>query len=179
MACLGFSPSWGTQGHHRPKTSNAFSQECTCRCSIPNSNGVELNGVRLPKNASHQLHPKMGCWPLTTTTTTTKSSRLMTRNCWGAGGNLKKERKKKKAPVAEAGEEEQHTHYVNWFREAWPYIQGHRGSTFVLVIPGEVVGNRAMIDCILQVMCAIFSVNLKVLNPKPSLNPKKNAGIIS
>lgn len=81
----------------------------------------------------------------------------MTRNCWGPGGNLKKERKKK--PVLEAGEGEQHTQYVNWFREAWPYIQGHRGSTFVLVIPGEVVGNRAMIDCILQVMCN-FSVNL-------------------
>lgn len=42
--------------------------------------------------------------------------------------------------------------YVNWFREAWPYIQGHRGSTFVIVIPGEVVENRAMIDSILQVL---------------------------
>ena len=42
--------------------------------------------------------------------------------------------------------------YVNWFREAWPYIQGHRGSTFVIVIPGEVVENRTMIDSILQVL---------------------------
>jgi hypothetical protein len=41
--------------------------------------------------------------------------------------------------------------FVNWFREAWPYIQGHRGSTFVVVIPGEVVENRAILDSILQV----------------------------
>ena len=46
--------------------------------------------------------------------------------------------------------------YVNWFREAWPYIQGHRGSTFVIVIPGEVVENRAMIDSILQVLPSKF-----------------------
>jgi hypothetical protein len=42
--------------------------------------------------------------------------------------------------------------FVNWFREAWPYIQGHRGSTFVVVIPGEVVENRAILDSILQVL---------------------------
>lgn len=41
--------------------------------------------------------------------------------------------------------------YVNWFREAWPYIQGHRGSTFVIVIPGEVVENRSALESILQV----------------------------
>ncbi len=41
--------------------------------------------------------------------------------------------------------------FVNWFRESWPYIQGHRGSTFVVVIPGEVVENRAILDSILQV----------------------------
>lgn len=41
--------------------------------------------------------------------------------------------------------------YVNWFREAWPYIQGHRGSTFVVVIPGEVLENRSALESILQV----------------------------
>lgn len=41
--------------------------------------------------------------------------------------------------------------YVTWFREAWPYIQGHRGSTFVIVIPGEVVENRSALESILQV----------------------------
>lgn len=44
--------------------------------------------------------------------------------------------------------------FVRWFREAWPYIQGHRGSTFVIVIPGEVVANTTLFDNILQVACS-------------------------
>jgi hypothetical protein len=78
-----------------------------------------------------------------------------------AGGELSKE---KKYETLEMGEEAQRgAHYVNWFREAWPYIQGHHGSTFVLVIPGEVIEKRRMMDCILQVLfsCQGFG------DPKP------------
>uniref|UniRef100_A0ACD5UK67 Uncharacterized protein n=1 Tax=Avena sativa TaxID=4498 RepID=A0ACD5UK67_AVESA len=44
----------------------------------------------------------------------------------------------------DAGEE-----FVGFFREAWPYIRGHRGSTFVVVISSEVVSGPHL-DGILQ-----------------------------
>jgi amino-acid N-acetyltransferase len=46
----------------------------------------------------------------------------------------------------ESGEE-----FVRFFREAWPYIRGHRGSTFVVVISSEVVSGPHF-DGILQVL---------------------------
>jgi amino-acid N-acetyltransferase len=46
----------------------------------------------------------------------------------------------------ESGEE-----FVRFFREAWPYIRGHRGSTFVVVISSEVVPGPHF-DGILQVL---------------------------
>ena len=46
----------------------------------------------------------------------------------------------------DAGEE-----FVGFFREAWPYIRGHRGSTFVVVISSEVVSGSHL-DRILQVL---------------------------
>ncbi|XP_047068512.1 probable amino-acid acetyltransferase NAGS2, chloroplastic [Lolium rigidum] len=44
----------------------------------------------------------------------------------------------------DAGEE-----FVGFFREAWPYIRGHRGSTFVVVLSSEVVSGPHL-DRILQ-----------------------------
>uniref|UniRef100_A0A453B6X7 Aspartate/glutamate/uridylate kinase domain-containing protein n=1 Tax=Aegilops tauschii subsp. strangulata TaxID=200361 RepID=A0A453B6X7_AEGTS len=44
----------------------------------------------------------------------------------------------------DAGEE-----FVGFFREAWPYIRGHRGSTFVVVTSSEVVSGPHL-DRILQ-----------------------------
>ncbi|XP_024369175.1 probable amino-acid acetyltransferase NAGS2, chloroplastic isoform X2 [Physcomitrium patens] len=52
--------------------------------------------------------------------------------------------------------------YVNWFREAWPYIQGHRGSTFVIVIPGEVVENRNALESILQDISLLHGLGIKL-----------------
>lgn len=46
----------------------------------------------------------------------------------------------------DAGEE-----FVGFFREAWPYIRGHRGSTFVVVLSSEVVSGPHL-DRILQVL---------------------------
>lgn len=74
----------------------------------------------------------------------TECSRSTRCNCWSS---QKGKGQEKKNGYPAAG----NVPYVNWFREAWPYIQGHRGSTFVIVIPGEVVENRSALESILQV----------------------------
>jgi len=39
---------------------------------------------------------------------------------------------------------------VSFFRGASPYIEGHRGRTFVVLIPGEVVGDRPLLYPLLE-----------------------------
>jgi hypothetical protein len=54
--------------------------------------------------------------------------------------------------------------FVGFFREAWPYIRGHRGSTFVVVVSSEVVSGPHF-DRVLQVLriCGMVSAGLFAL----------------
>ncbi|KAJ7522039.1 hypothetical protein O6H91_19G080400 [Diphasiastrum complanatum] len=53
--------------------------------------------------------------------------------------------------------------FVNWFRETWPYIHRHRGSTFVIVIPGEVIAKRYVLDSILQDISLLHGLGIKLV----------------
>eukprot|EP00850_Spirogloea_muscicola_P004593 SM000019S05137 [mRNA] locus=s19:988959:996769:- [translate_table: standard] len=62
-----------------------------------------------------------------------------------------------------AGADARQFDFVLWFRQAWPYIQGHRGSTLVLVIPGEVAADRHLRDRILQDVALLHGLGIKIV----------------
>lgn len=62
--------------------------------------------------------------------------------------------------LLKAGESQ--AHLVSWFREAWPYIQGHQGSTFVLVISAEVVDSPYS-DGIYQDLSLLHGLGIKLV----------------
>lgn len=53
-------------------------------------------------------------------------------------------------------------HFVSWFREAWPYIQGHQGSTFVFVISAEILDSR-FVDGICQDLSLLHGLGIKLV----------------
>jgi amino-acid N-acetyltransferase len=52
--------------------------------------------------------------------------------------------------------------FVNWFRSTSPYINAHRGSTFVLMFPGECVEEERFIHLI-QDIALLKSLGIKVV----------------
>jgi hypothetical protein len=85
----------------------------------------------------------------------TECSRSVRCSCWSSQKGPRQEDRNGHPAAGNAP-------YVNWFREAWPYIQGHRGSTFVIVIPGEVVANRSALESILQVRSILATPQLEL-----------------
>ncbi|CAN6168610.1 unnamed protein product [Urochloa humidicola] len=59
------------------------------------------------------------------------------------------------AATVDPGEE-----FVGFFREAWPYIRGHRGSTFVVVISSEVMSGPHF-DRVLQDISLLHGLGIK------------------
>ncbi|CAM6088383.1 unnamed protein product [Calypogeia fissa] len=53
--------------------------------------------------------------------------------------------------------------FVSWFRMAWPYIQGHRSSVFVVVLPGDVIADSSKIDGVFQDLLLLHGLGIKLV----------------
>lgn len=52
--------------------------------------------------------------------------------------------------------------FVKFFRQASPYIEGHRGRTFVIAIPGEVVDRQDVLDSLLQDIALLHGLGVRL-----------------
>lgn len=52
---------------------------------------------------------------------------------------------------------------VDFFRQASPYIAGHRGRTFVVVLPGEVVAQEEVADGLLADVALVHSLGVRLV----------------
>lgn len=53
--------------------------------------------------------------------------------------------------------------FVQFFRQASPYIEGHRGRTFVLAIPGEVVDRKDALHTLLEDVALLHGLGVRLV----------------
>ncbi|KAK9810524.1 hypothetical protein WJX72_012135 [[Myrmecia] bisecta] len=63
--------------------------------------------------------------------------------------------------------------FVQFFRSASPYIEGHRGKLFVLIVPGEVVEDKTALHPLLEDIALLHGLGVQlvvVLGARPQIN---------
>lgn len=60
-------------------------------------------------------------------------------------------------------EKSQYGLFVRFFRQASPYIEGHRGRTFVIAIPGEVVDRQDLLDRLLEDVALLHGLGVHLV----------------
>lgn len=53
--------------------------------------------------------------------------------------------------------------FVKFFRQASPYIEGHRGSTFVIAIPGDVVDRSELLDRLMEDVLLLHGLGVRLV----------------
>lgn len=53
--------------------------------------------------------------------------------------------------------------FVNFFRLASPYIEGHRNKIFIVCVPGEVINSEEMCDKVLEDIAMLQLLGVKIV----------------